>query len=132
MSDPTHLYTTVDFQAAVNACGRTRMALAAAVAPALGNSASTVQNLLTPGHRIPVNAGRNTIVDALCREINFPVERALTHARPRTPRAAAIEVRFEAARAAIRAQRRRLSDEDIYSRRSRSPFGVPDKDEEAA
>lgn len=118
------LYFSRDFLAAVRASGYTKRALALIVAQLVGCLAGTIAKLLTPGCRVPHDANnRNTMIEAVCAQIGFPYERALSpatksEARPaavpqrvtrfKAPRdigPAEIERRFQAAKAAIRARR---------------------------
>ena len=78
-----------------------------------------MDGFLIAGTPIAVDAdGHHPIVSAVCEHIGFAVEDAFSTTPPRNDAAeAAVERRFRAALARIRAERRRLTPEDCTARR---------------
>lgn len=130
------LYLSPEFLAAMNASGRTKREIADAVAPATGFAPSTVQGVLS-NLRVSHTDGVNPIIEAVCATIGFPYAKALTATKPEPsptlrPGGLSIDERFERARAAIRAQKWRLSPEDCTARRGSSLPTRKDPFKEAA
>lgn len=197
------LFLSAELLAAIKASGRTKREIAASIASIGGYKPGSVESMLIAGRRLPYVGSAKAIVAAVCREIEFPIERSLsptpaeapkppasvvepkpeppvvlatpqpqpesptlavvtlsfaapkaaTSPAPRRRRegefdraakdaqaavdrkrgvrggAVSVERRFREARAAVRAQRWRLSPEDCHARRGSSLHA---KDDEAA
>jgi transcriptional regulator of met regulon len=76
-------YVSAELLAAIRASGRSKREIASAVAQACGYAPISAYQVLTLGRRVPCGSnGRNTIVDAVCEHLGFPIEQALTSTPP--------------------------------------------------